>query len=50
MKIHILSSKYEHHKLRVHFDSKDSIAHVLEIMKMLVPDLSYDIKDRKGLP
>ncbi len=44
--IHILSSKYEHQKLRVHFDSKDSIGHILEIMKMLIPELSYDIKDK----
>ena len=47
VKIHILSSKYQHHKLRVHFDSKDSIEHVLEIMKMLIPELSYDIKDKE---
>ena len=42
---YVLSKKYNNQTLRAHFNSKDSIKDVMEIFKMLIPELKYEIKD-----
>lgn len=43
--IYVLSGKYSSQTLRAHFNSKDTIKDVMDIFKMLIPDLQYEIKD-----
>ncbi len=44
--IHILTSNYQDQKLRVHFNRQEDIGHVMEIMKMLIPELTYEIQGK----
>lgn len=45
VKFYVLSKKYNNQTLRAHFNSKDSIKDIMDIFKMLIPELQYEIKD-----
>ena len=42
--IYVLNNKYNTQTLRAHFNSGDSIQDVMEIFKMLIPNLKYEIR------
>lgn len=46
VKFHIMNSKYFNQTIHAHFSSKDSIDNVLEIVRMLVPGLVYNINGK----
>jgi hypothetical protein len=44
VKFYVLSGKYSNQTLRAHLSRKDSIADIMNILKMLIPELQYEIK------
>lgn len=45
VRIHMLSSNYQDQKIRAHFSPHETIGHVMEILRMLIPELRYEIRE-----
>lgn len=43
VKVHVMNSKYYDQTIHAHFSSKDTIYNVMEIVRMLVPGLNFNI-------
>lgn len=44
--IHLMNNKHSGQTIRAHFGPDDSIENVMDILKLLIPDLHYQIKDK----
>lgn len=43
VKFHVRTSIYQNQSLRVHFNRNESLEQVLQIIKILVPGIEYEI-------
>ena len=46
VKIHVLSSNHSGQTIRAHFNPNEPVDRVMNIIKMLVPNLNYEIRDK----
>ncbi|MBR1410535.1 MAG: DUF4974 domain-containing protein [Prevotella sp.] len=46
VKIHVLSSNYNGQTIRAHFNPNEPIDRVMDIIKMLIPSLNYEIREK----
>ena len=44
--IHLMNNKHSEQTIRAHFSPDDSIEKVMDILRMLIPDLNYQIKGK----
>lgn len=46
MKIHVLNNQYNKQTIRAHFNSNETMEEIMEVFKMLIPSLNYEISGR----
>ena len=43
VKIHVQNSRYNNQTIRAHFNADDKIEDIMKVIKMLIPQLNYEI-------
>ena len=46
VKIHLRTSAYREQKVYVHFNRDESVEHIFQILKLMIPELEYKITDK----
>ncbi len=46
VKIHVLNNQYNKQTIRAHFNSNETMEEIMEVFKMLIPSLNYEISGR----